>query len=184
MSRTIHADVITEIAKDSFSQVTLIYFAFDPAIYITNAFHDISYSGNTYQAGGHLLKSGAIQESSDVRVGTLNITLSGVDQTYISILLSQSTTDRQIKVYRAFLDSSQAIIGDPLLTFDGRVSDFKIKDTKKGSTISLSVASHWADFEKKSGRKTNHNSQQMYFDGDLGFEYAANITKDIKWGRT
>lgn len=184
MSRTIHADVITEIAKDSFSQVALIYLAFDTAIYITNAFHDIVYDGNTYLAGGHLLKSGAIQESSDVRVGTLNITLSGVDQSYISILLNQSTTNRQIKVYRAFLDSSQAIIGDPLLTFDGRVSDFKIKDARDSSTITLSSSSHWADFEKKAGRRTNNNSQQMFFDGDLGFEYAANITKDIKWGRT
>jgi len=45
------------------------------------------------------------------------------------------------------------------------------------------LASHWADFEKKSGRVTNSNSQSLHFAGDKGFDFAANIVKDIKWGR-
>ena len=45
------------------------------------------------------------------------------------------------------------------------------------------MASHWADFEKKAGRFSNNNSQQYFFSGDVGFEYAANTVKDLKWGR-
>ena len=33
------------------------------------------------------------------------------------------------------------------------------------------------------GRKTNTNSQQLYFAGDLGFDYASQTVQDIKWGR-
>ena len=54
----------------------------------------------------------------------------------------------------------------------------------KTSNVSLSVASHWSDFKKKSGRRTNHNGQQLHFAGDKGFEFAANTVKDIKWGRS
>jgi hypothetical protein len=50
--------------------------------------------------------------------------------------------------------------------------------------IELDIASHWSDFEKRSGRKTNSNSQGLHFTGDKGFDFAANIVKDLKWGRT
>jgi len=49
--------------------------------------------------------------------------------------------------------------------------------------LTVEIASHWKDFEKENGRRTNHNTQQLYFDGDLGFEFAAKTIKDLKWGR-
>ena len=122
MSRTIHADVITEIAKDNFQQVTLISIAFDSTVYLTSGFHDISYSGNSYEAGGHFLGISNIKESANVRVGTIKLTLSAVNQTYVSIVLSQDIINRQVLIYRAFLDTANAIIGDPLLTYDGTIT--------------------------------------------------------------
>ena len=43
--------------------------------------------------------------------------------------------------------------------------------------------SHWADFEKKSGRKTNNTSQQRFFSADKGMEFSSENVLDIKWGR-
>ena len=41
-----------------------------------------------------------------------------------------------------------------------------------------------ADFEKKSGRKTNSTSQQRFFSGDLGMAFSSETVLDIKWGRS
>jgi hypothetical protein len=67
--------------------------------------------------------------------------------------------------------------------YDGRIDGFDMNESQTESTISVSVASHWSDFEKKAGRYTNTNSQELFFSGDKGFEFAANTVKDLKWGR-
>ena len=42
---------------------------------------------------------------------------------------------------------------------------------------------HWGTFEKESGRTTSDNSQQRFFSGDKGMEFAALNVLDLKWGR-
>jgi hypothetical protein len=75
------------------------------------------------------------------------------------------------------------VIGDPILIFDGRISDFGIDDSDDSSIVEIVVSSHWANFDAINGRRTNHNSQQLHFSGDLGFEFASDTIQDIKWGR-
>ena len=81
------------------------------------------------------------------------------------------------------LNDDYSIIGSPILIYDGRVQSFSITDSNDSSTIVITASSHWADFQKKSGRRTNHNSQSMFFSGDKGFEFAPNTARDLKWGR-
>jgi hypothetical protein len=56
-------------------------------------------------------------------------------------------------------------------------------ETSNDSKLNVQMASHWSDFERKAGRYTNPNSQALFFTGDKGFDFAANIVKDLKWGR-
>jgi hypothetical protein len=51
-------------------------------------------------------------------------------------------------------------------------------------TIAISATSHWVDFERRPGRHTNHAEQQVWFPGDLGFEFSSEIVKEIRWGRS
>ena len=60
---------------------------------------------------------------------------------------------------------------------------FNITETDNSSEVSISIASHWADFDKIAGRKTNTNSQKLFFSTDKGFDYASKSVKEIKWGR-
>lgn len=183
MTRSLHADVKTEIAKDSFTTCHLIEFTLSTLHRLTDASHDLVYASNTYSASEHLLEFGGVNESSDVRVGSVSLTLSSVEDTYLTELLSGGYIGEQFLAYRAFLDSAGAIIGTPVLIYDGRVDGYDVTDSRNSSTISLSIASHWSDFQKKSGRRTNPNSQKLFFSADEGFEFAANIVQDIKWGR-
>jgi hypothetical protein len=183
MSRSLNASVITEIAKDSVQMCHLIKIDLSVAQYMTDAAFDVPYDGNTYTSSNYLMSMDSIEESSDVRVGSLSIELSSVGSTFLSAFLSYPYIGKQVIIYRAFLNSTGSIIGVPVVMFDGRIDGFDMNETETDSSINLSVASHWSDFEKKAGRYTNTNSQSLYFTGDDGFEFAGQSVKDIKWGR-
>jgi hypothetical protein len=183
MARSINASTLAEIEKDAVKMSHLLELHLSTSVYLTDAGFDISYGGNTYTASSHLLEIGSVSESSDVRVGTLSITLSGVEQTFTAAFLGSAYINKQAILYRAFLDASGAIIGAPILVYDGRIDGYDLNEGKSDSRINIDIASHWADFEKKSGRYTNPNSQALFFTGDKGFDFAANSVKDLKWGR-
>lgn len=183
MARTIHADVITELAKNGFNMCHLVEFGFSSPLYLTDYARNIEWSGDTYLAYDGLLGVASPQETQELRVGNVNVTVSGVDQTFISIFLGQNWINRPAKISRALLDDSGQVIGSPIVVFSGQISQYQIDEGDKKSSVTIGIASHWADFDKKSGRSTNNNSQQYYFPGDLGFEYSANTVKDLRWGR-
>jgi len=183
MSRGIHADVITELAKDSFNTAHLVSIDFETPIYLTESQYNIDHGGNTYVSSSSLTGISDISEASDIQVGSMTIGLSGVSQEYIAILLGQNYIDKRVVISRVVLTDINAIIGSPIVIYDGRIQSYSIKDGVNSSSISLVASSHWADFEKKSGRRTNSNSQKIHFSTDKGFEFAPNTMRDLKWGR-
>jgi hypothetical protein len=184
MSRTISASVITELAKDNFRLCHLVHFALSSDIYVTDFGHDITYGGNTYLASDSLLGVASPQETQELRVGQVNVTVSGAEQSFISIFLNQNWINREATISRAVIAANGTVIGAPIVVFNGQITQFQIDEGNNSSDVTIALASHWADFDKKSGRFTNNNSQQYFFSGDLGFEYSANTVKDLKWGRS
>lgn len=184
MSRTIHADTITALTSDSFNLATLVRFDFDSPIYLTDHSRDLTVSSTTYTSSAHLQAIPSVTESSELKVNNVGIMLSGVEQSYVSIVLGQDYMGVRARIWRAVIDSSDDVVGSEILVFDGRIVGSSISDGRDSSNVEIELASHWKDFDLVKGRRTNHNSQQLYFSGDLGFEFAAESTKDIKWGRS
>jgi hypothetical protein len=180
--RTLNASTLSALQGDNLNLATLIQLDFDTTIRLTDWARSISYGGNTYASSVHLIEYGEFSESSDLRINSVNLKLSAVEQTYVSLFLNSHYIDTRARIWRAVLNSSDAIIGDPILVYDGRISGYTITDNDSDSVIDVDIASHWKDFELINGRKTNNNVQQLHFAGDLGFEFAAVTQKDIKWG--
>lgn len=183
MPRTVNASTITALQSDAVRFCHLIEVNFDTVLHLTDNNFDITYDGDTYDAASHLLTIDQTQETQDLRVGSLNIDISGVDQSYLSIFLNQEYINRQVKMWIAILDASGSIIGDPIKTFDGQIVGYSLQESRETCAINMKVASHWADFERTTGRLSNNTSQQQYFSGDTGFRFAAKISRDVKWGR-
>jgi len=184
VSRSINIDTKAAMAGDSFRFATLIRIDFDSIVYITDYGNDLTIEGlGTFVNSSHFIELTDVKETGALKVNTLNFQLSGVEQSYISIFLQQDYMDRRFRVWRVILDADDEVIGDPFLFFDGRIVGFDIEDTERDSLVNLEIASHWRDFEKIVNRKTNHNSQQVYFAGDMGFEFASKTIKDLRWGR-
>ena len=99
------------------------------------------------------------------------------------MVLNENVVNDSVDIFRGFLDDSNALISDPFLLYRGKIDSFDISESDKSSQVNLSIVSNWADFGKKSGRKTNNTSQQRFFSGDVGMDFSSQTVQDIKWGR-
>jgi len=187
MARGLSSSVKTELATGVIDPILLIEIGFATPVYLTNAPFDItssvSGSSRTYQSNGHLRSISGVSETNKPTKNSLSISLSGVDQTYVSISLSENIINKNVFIYRGYLDNNNALISDPFLLFYGTIDEYKISDNTDTANLLLSVTSHWGNFSKINGRTTTDNSQQRFFSGDKGMEFAALTVRDVKWGR-
>ena len=184
MARSLTTAVKNKLATNKLNPVTLIYLGIASGSRYTDHYKDISYDSNTYTASSLFLGSSEVSEESNVAVDSITIAFTGADQTIISLLLNNAYMDKEVEIYKGFLDSDQALIDNPFLIFKGNIESFSLEETEESSQVSISVSSHWADFEKLKGRKTNTSSQELYFADDLGFDFASQSVQNIKWGKS
>ena len=184
MDRGASAGFITELLKSTNSPCFLVETYFDDGtIRVTDAWRNIDWGGNTYTANGHFLSFDGLTETAELQVPNLTLTVSAVDQVWISTALTKQYIDRRMVIYKAFLDYTQDVISSPIIIFDGRMDSMAVADSPDGKcTVAISATSQWGDFDRKAGRHTNPQEQQVFFPGDRFFEYVANLNKEIKWG--
>ena len=187
MTRSLTSAVKTELATNDIRPVHLITIAFSTVVNITDCSFpltsSVSGSSVTYSSSDFILGISNHREETDVTKSTISLTLSGADQTFISTVLNENVVNDSVTIFRGFLDDSNALIADPFLLYRGKIDSFDISETDKESIVGLQIVSNWADFAKKNGRKTNNTSQQRFFSGDVGMDFASQTVQDIKWGR-
>jgi len=193
MPRNLSSGLITSLSGRQIRVADLIEIHLSTPIYFNTSFVDLTYDSvsapdagaNTYLAQGQFIGLGNVQETKDLKIGTMNIAFTAVDYTTLGYVLNNEYIDRRVVVYRAVLDDNYAIDSTKVFQyFDGRIKDFNISESKETATLAFNVGSQFADFAKISGRRTNSDSQQRFFSGDVGFEFSPQIQTDIKWGRT
>ena len=136
-----------------------------------------------YTADGFILGVGNVSETTEPIKNTFNLTLSGVDQSLVSIILNENIINDTAKIWQGFLDQNNSLIADPYLLFEGTVNSYSIEDDTKSTLIGLQITSTWGQFEKENGRTTSDSSQQRHFLNDKGFEFSALTIRNIKWGK-
>ena len=187
MTRSLTSAIKTELATNDIRPVHLITIGFATPVNLTDCSFSLtsSVSGSsvTYNASDFILAISNHTEETDITKSSVDLNLSGADQTFISTVLNENVVNDSVDIYRGFLDSSSALISDPFLLYRGKIETFDIQETDKSSVVGLTIVSNWADFEKKNGRKTNNTSQQRFFSGDVGMDFASQTVQDIKWGR-
>ena len=187
MTRTLTTAVKNELLTNEIRPVHLLTIGFSTPVNLTDNSFDltssISGSSKTYTASPFLVSVPTFTEETDVTKTSLNIDLSGADQTFISTCLNENIVNDSVEIFRGLLNSTNSLIADPLLLYSGNIETFQISESQTDSNVTLTIVSHWADFDKKSGRQTNNNSQQRFFNTDVGMDFASQTVLDIKWGR-
>ena len=187
MTRSLTTAVKNQLATNDIRPVHLITIGFGTPVNITDCSFpltsSISGSSTTYSASDFILDVSSFDEQTDITKGTLNLTLSGANTTFISVVLNENVINDSVTIFRGILNSSNTLIADPILLYKGKIDGFDINENQKQSLLNLKIVSHWADFDKRSGRKTNNTSQQRFFSSDVGFDHSSEMVQDIRWGR-
>ena len=181
MARGLSTALKNELATNNIKPILLVEILFPTPVRITNHYKDISHNSNTYSASGHLLSITDKAENAEIDVSNFTVNLSAVESTFTSVILGNNVSNDIVTIDIGLLNSSDALI-DTYKYDKGYIESFRI-DTDK-ATISLICTSHFSDFSRIAGRKTNEGSQQRLFASDKGFEYAGQTVQDIKWGRS
>ena len=97
--------------------------------------------------------------------------------------MNENVVNDAVTIFRGLLADDNSIIADPFLLYSGNIESFSVNESETDSVVNLGVVSHWADFDKKNGRKTNNTSQQRFFSTDVGMNFSSETVQDVKWGR-
>ena len=193
MTRDIASATQTKLAGSEIFVADLIELQLSTTQYLTTTNINISYDSatapdagtNTYLAQGQFLSYGNIVETTDLRIAEIDMEFTAVDTTTIALLTNNDYINKRVVIYRAILGSDYTFTSDDVyLVFDGKVTGYTIRESDKTATVTISCASQFADFERTNGRKTNPASQNIFFANDKGLDFAPELVKDIKWGRT
>ena len=187
MTRALTTAIKNELATNDIRPFHLLTIGFSTPVNFTDCSFpltsSISGSSVTYTSSDFIIGVSDFTEEIDVTKSSLTISLSGADQTFISTVLNENVSNDAVSIFRGLLADDNSIIADPFLLYKGNIENFAINENTKSSVVNLSVVSHWADFEKKNGRKTNNTSQQRFFSTDVGMDFSSQTVLDIKWGR-
>ena len=187
MSRGTTSEIQTELKKSQNMPVHFVSVHLDAYIlYMNDSYKTIDFGGNSYLPTGNLMGFSDIVETAELIVSSMTLSLSGVSQDWISLVLNEDYINREVKVYTGFLNRfTQELIPDPFLIFDGRIDTPTLSENPDDGTsiVSVSATNAWVDFNRMTGRHSNNEEQQMLFPGDKGFEFAGDNITDLIWGK-
>jgi len=185
VTRTI--DVATQAASeaDTIQPVYFVKLEFDSAdVNFHSQIGDITFAGDTYTGTGRLGGIDQVNEDSELARTPINVTLSGIPTDLVAILLNEQYQSRPATVYLGFLDlTTRVLVADPIVLYRGLMDTPTIQQGPTLS-ISLSIESRFAQWDRPLSRRYNNADQQARFPGDKGLEFVEQATdKQIPWGQ-
>ena len=122
----------TELSEIQVDIVFFVEISFkNGLINIWSGVGDISWDSKTWTGMGQLLGIAPAKETTGVVATGLQISLTGVDPTFIALALVEAQQNRPVRCYFGFLDSSGAVITDPYQFFSGVVNYMMINEGER-----------------------------------------------------
>ena len=117
MTRSLTTAVKNELATNDIRPVHLITIGFATPVNFTDCSFDLtsSVSGSsvTYTSSDFFMGISEFSEQTDITKASIKLTLSGADQTFLSLVLNENVTNDEVTIFRGLLNSSNALIADP-----------------------------------------------------------------------
>lgn len=143
---------------------------------------EITIDGNTFTGAGNLLGFSGFEEVNDLSAKAISISLSGLDETVLSLALTTPIANRKVRVYFGVREDDGTV--HAIEIFTGLANTIPFTDDGQTAVVELSVDSKLVLLEKASNRRYTHESHQARHPGDTFFSYVADLQdKEVVWGR-
>jgi hypothetical protein len=182
MPRSLSTDLQTQVSSTATKTAFLVELNLSSTIRLTDWYTNVTYDSNSYEAGGSFLQVDATTETGQLQVDEINLGFSNVTDQVRSLVQNGAFTDKTVDVYLAYFNADETIVG-AINYFTGQIRSVSISETIDSSILTMTVASHWANWNLTKGRHFSDESQQSFSSGDKGFEFATQVKKDVRWGR-
>ena len=181
---TLTQEYIDILASDAMSVCYLVKL---PDLAVTSAAYDIAYNGDVYVSDGLLISVDGVNSTTDIRTDTHTIVLDDANQTALSIFGNGNYIGREATISIALQNDDGSLILDdnnngPIEIFTGLFDGWALKEEKTTSKMNIKLKSHWASFNRTSGRFTNNASQQELYPTDTFFDFSHVDQNEIRWG--
>ena len=183
--RTTTAAFDTEIDAANEEPIILVEIQWkDGTVNLWTGIGDKSWDGKTWTGAGTLLGISQIEETGESKSNGITLTLSGIDTADINLAQVSDIYGRTALVYFGFLDSSGAVVIDPILWFKGVIDKPNVFDSAGTSIISIRCDSEYAHIFIPNDSLWTDDEQQAEFPGDNFFEFLIkNTTAQFPWGK-
>ena len=182
MPRSLSTALQTQVSSTATKTAFLVELNLSSTIRLTDYYTNVVYDSNTYEAGGSFLSVDSTTETGQLQVDEINIGFSNITDQVRSLVQSGAFTDKEVEIYLAYFDSNEAIVG-AINYFTGQIRSVAIQENIENSVLSMTVASHWSNWNLTKGRHYSDESQQTFSSGDLGMEFATQVKEDVRWGQ-
>lgn len=145
----------------------------------------IVWGGFTWDGVGRLggIEIGA--EDAELRPVAWRLTLSGVDAALVTAARAEDYHGRVVRLYRGWLDPATfALVGTPERRRSGMMDSMQVTLGPNGGTITVNCESELARWQRPRGLLYTHESQQVIYAGDRGFDMVPTIQgRILSWVR-
>lgn len=148
-----------------------------------SGYGDLSWDSQTWTGAGHLIGIGAIDESADVKAQSATVQVNGLNPATVAQFLAALAPGRQGSLWLGFLNSSGAVIDDPILLFRGQLDGAGLKKGLNDVVATLTYQHRLADLERPRLWMWTDADQKKLYPGDRGLEHIAKLQDaEIPWG--
>lgn len=181
MPRSLSSALQTQVSSTATKTAFLVELNLSSTIRLTDWYSNVTYDSNSYEAGGSFLSVDSITETGQLQVDEINLGFSNVTDQVRSLVQDGAFTDKTVDIYLAYFNDDETIVG-AINYFTGQIRNIGINENLNESTLQMTVASHWANWNLTKGRHFSDESQQSFSTGDKGFEFATQVKADVRWG--
>jgi hypothetical protein len=181
MPRSLSTDLQTQVSSTATKTAFLVELNLSSTIRLTDWYSNVTYDSNSYEAGGSFLSVESTTETGQLEVNEVNIGFSNITNQVRSLVEDGEFTDKTVDIYLAYFNEDETIVG-AINYFTGQIRNIGINENLDESSLQMTVASHWANWNLTKGRHFSDESQQSFSSGDKGFEFATQTKADVRWG--
>lgn len=181
MPRSLSTALQTQVSSTATKTAFLVELNLSSTIRLTDWYTNVTYDSNSYEAGGSFLSVNSTTETGQLEVNEVNLGFSNITNQVRSLVEDGEFTDKTVDIYLAYFNDDETIVG-AINYFTGQIRNIGINENLNESTLQMTVASHWANWNLTKGRHFSDESQQSFSTGDKGFEFATQVKADVRWG--
>lgn len=180
MARDLTAAMITQVQAAGLTPILFAEGEFvsggSPAfLRMWTGYGNLTWDSKTWTGAGDLLSVTPIEENADLSTPGFTATLSGQSASNIATALAACRRGKPFKLWFGCLDSAGAVLADPYLTYQGRLSVPSIVDQGDKCTISITYEDRLVDLERPRERRWTSADQAIEHPEDRGFDFVPGL---------